>query len=654
MPNINLTIDDKIATLTFDREGSSANLFDTATLDELASKIDAIQRESDLTGLIIVSAKPNIFIAGADLKQLSTAKGEQLSEMITVGQQVFNRIADLPITTVAAIHGACVGGGFELALACDWRVASDGSATRIGLPETQLGILPAWGGSTRLPDLIGLQDALKLILAGKIVKAPDAKRRGLVDSVVPHEHLITEATKCVGKGKRHLTHNPLTHNHGVAAITRRLAHSDLMEKTGGHYPGPEAALEVVANSIGESRDVSLKAEHDAILRLSELPETAQLIRLFFLQERARKHQHTTAEPRSIHRAGVIGAGVMGSGIAYWLSTRRFEVTLQDINESAIAHGLDLIQHLYDEATKRHVLTNHESARGRDRIHTANSVAPLTNCDFVIEAAVEDISIKKTIFANLAARSRPDTLLATNTSALPIRDLIPHVSHPERLLGLHFFNPVHRMQLVEVVRTDTTSDETIATAVAFVRKIGKLPIVVKDSPGFLVNRILMPYLVEAATLFERGGDPADIDSAMTEFGMPMGPLRLLDEVGLDVAQHVAETLAAAFPDRMHVPGIVGKLLENGHAGRKSGSGFYNYDDDDNTANAIALDLCEETIPIPNDTQERLAQLMTDEAQRCLDEGIADSADDIDLAMVLGTGYPAFRGGPMQYKPVSSAD
>ncbi|MFC7336224.1 3-hydroxyacyl-CoA dehydrogenase NAD-binding domain-containing protein [Haloferula chungangensis] len=646
MPNITLSFEDTLAVLTFDREGSSANIFDTQTIGELSSMIDRLQDATHTTGLIICSAKPTIFVAGADLKELTSLRGEALSQMIKAGQNVFNRIADLPFTSVAAIHGACVGGGFELALACDWRVASDSSKTRIGLPETQLGILPAWGGSTRLPDLIGLQDALKVILSGKLSKASAAKHKGLVDETVPVEHLMSEAKKYVTKGKRHLTHNPLTHNHGVAAIARRMAHAELIEKTRGHYPGPEAALEVVANSIGESRDVSLKSEHDAILRLSELPETKQLIHLFFLQERARKHQHSTAEAKSVRRLGVVGSGVMGSGIAYWLSSRGLQVTLQDISHEALAHGMESIRHQYAEATKRHIFTKIESARALDRIHPSGGGANLRNCDLIIEAAVEELSIKQKIFADLSSHSRPDTLLATNTSALPIHHLIPHVSHPERLLGLHFFNPVHRMQLVEVVRTETSSDETVATAVAFVRKIGKLPVVVKDSPGFLVNRILMPYLVEAASLFERGGDPDDIDSTMLDYGMPMGPLRLLDEVGLDVALHVAETLSAAYPDRMRVPGIIRKLVEAGFVGRKAGSGFYNYDDDDDTTNAAALDLCEETIPIPLDTQQRLADLLTDEAQRCLDEGIAESADDINLAMVLGTGYPAFRGGPLQ--------
>ncbi|MFD2255791.1 3-hydroxyacyl-CoA dehydrogenase NAD-binding domain-containing protein [Luteolibacter algae] len=646
MSNITLTYVNTTAVLVFDRADSSANVFDSATLAELGERLDELALQPEITGLLIRSAKPGIFIAGADLKELSTARGEKLSRLITTGQTLFNRIADLPYPTVAAIHGACVGGGYELALACDWRIASDASATKIGLPETQLGILPAWGGTTRLPDLLGLQDALPVILSGKLHSAADAKRKGLVDEIVPAEHLKAHALTYIEKGKRHLTHNPIIHNQAVAALTRVQAHKELLKKTRGHYPGPEAALEVAVASIGHTREKSQQAEREAIEKLAPLPQTAQLIRLFFLQERARKHRHTMADPRPVHRAAVIGAGVMGSGIAYWLSTRKIETILQDVSDAALAGGMENIRKLYDEAGKRHVFSRNQVARGLDRIHPTSDRVPLGNCDLVIEAAVEELSIKKRIFADLASRCADDTILATNTSALPIHELASGVPHPDRLVGLHFFNPVHRMQLVEVVRTDFTSDETLSTAVAFVRGIGKLPVVVRDTPGFLVNRILMPYLVEAAALFEQGGDPGEIDKAMLDFGMPMGPLRLLDEVGLDVAMHVARTLAAAFPNRMEIPRVVEKLLDAGHIGKKGGSGFYVYDDASPAVNAEAISFQTGTEDAPHDTREILASLMTSEAERCLEEGVAETAEDIDLAMVLGTGYPPFRGGPLE--------
>ncbi|MCW1916095.1 3-hydroxyacyl-CoA dehydrogenase NAD-binding domain-containing protein [Luteolibacter sp. GHJ8] len=634
--------------LTFDREGSSANIFDRPALVELSEKLDALSAHPELAGLIIRSAKPSIFIAGADLKALSSAHGEELRDLIELGQATFDKLAHLPYPTVAAIHGACVGGGLELALACDWRVASDEKATKIGLPETQLGILPAWGGTTRLPRLIGLPAALPLILAGKIMPAKAARAKGIVDAVVPQEHLEEHALVLLQKGKRHAKPHLLIHNPLVAPLIALKARADLKKKTHGLYPGPEAALEVAAKSCYGPVHAGFEREREAILQLAERPETHQLLRLFFLQERAKKHKIVAADPQPVGRCAVIGAGVMGAGIAYWLSTRGHEVILRDLDDAALAKGMKSIAKGYDEARKRRVLTPTEAARGIDRILPSSVPVPLDRCDLVIEAAVEKLDIKRKVFADLSARTRPDTILATNTSALPVHELAEVITHPERLVGLHFFNPVHRMQLVEVVRTPQTSDATLATAVGFVRSIGKLPVVVRDSPGFLVNRILMPYLVEAASLFERGGDPEELDDDMLDFGMPMGPLRLLDEVGLDVAAHVARTLADAFPERMKVPDLLDKLIAKGHLGRKSGSGFYIYEGHRTRPNLEALALRSGTEPLPADTARHLARCMSEEARLCLDEHVAETADDIDLAMVLGTGYAPFRGGPLQYE------
>lgn len=648
MPNISLSTPDGLAAITFDREGSGANLFDRATLMELGEILGQIEKDSTIKGVMIRSAKPSIFIAGADLNVLANAAGDDLRSLIELGQNTFNRLEDLRVPTVAAIHGACAGGGLELALACDWRIASDSKKTKIGLPETQLGILPAWGGSTRLPRLVGLPTALSLILGGKLLPAKAAKHKGVVDAVVPQEHLEVFAATWLARGKRQLPGHWPQHSALAVPLIRKKAESALRARTRGLYPGAQAALEVVTDSVRQTREQSLRAERDAIVRLSALPETRQLLRLFFLQERAKKHRHTQAEPRPVKNAAVIGSGVMGSGIAYWLSTRGLNVILCDIAEDAVAKGMKSITKLYRDAVSQRVFSPVEAERGLDRIHATAESIPLHRCDLVIEAAVEELPIKKKIFADLSSRVSPQTVLATNTSALPIHELASVISHPERLLGLHFFNPVHRMQLVEVVRTPATSDETLATGVAFVRSIGKLPVVVRDSPGFLVNRILVPYLVEAARLFDAGGDPEALDREMLDFGMPMGPLRLLDEVGLDVAVHVAKTLAAAFPDRMTVPAIAEKLMERGHLGRKSGKGFFRYDGSHHSPDPEALALRSGHTPLPADTRDHLAGLMTIEAKLCLAEGVAETADDIDLAMVMGTGYAPFRGGPMQFR------
>lgn len=648
MNHLHLQLDGSHAVLTFDREGSSANLFDRPALVELSDKLDILAAHPEVTGLLIRSAKPAIFIAGADLKVLSSAEGDQLRELIELGQSAFRKLSKLHCTTVAAIHGACVGGGFELALACDWRIASDASVTKIGLPETNLGILPAWGGTTRLPRLIGLPAALPLILGGKILTAGAAKAKGVVDAVVPREHLESHAATCFARGKRPPKLHLLYHNPVALPLVRWRAGKALMEKTRGLYPGPIAALEVAANSCLGTIDAGLQREKEAVLRLARLPQTHQLLRLFFLQERAKKLRVVDAEPRRVGRCAVIGAGVMGAGIACWLSSRGHEVVLRDVDDDALARGMRSIARNYDEAAKRRVMSRTEAARGMDRILPSSAAVTLNRCDLVIEAAVERLDIKQKIFAELASISRVDTILATNTSALPVHELASVISNPERLVGLHFFNPVHRMQLVEVVRAGTTSDETLATAVAFVRSLGKLPVVVRDTPGFLVNRILMPYLVEAAALFEQGADPRTIDDAMLDFGMPMGPLRLLDEVGLDIGVHVAQTLAAAFPERMGVPDLLRTLVDQGHLGRKSGSGFYQYEGSRVTPNPAALGLQQRPGSTPGGIAARLADAMQQEARRCLDEKVAETADDIDLAMVLGTGYAPFRGGPLQYK------
>lgn len=647
MPNVTLQIAKRIATITFDRGGSSANLFDRATLDELAAILRTVEAKHDLDGVLLRSAKPGIFIAGADLNALQSADESDLRDLIELGQQTFNLLDDLRVPTVAAIHGACAGGGLEVALACDWRVASDDPRTKIGLPETQLGILPAWGGTTRLPALIGLPKALAAILSGKLHAAKEARAKGLVDAVVPSQHLESHALTLLQRGRRKPRIRPFAHHRIGASLIHRKARKSLLEKTRGHYPAPEAALDVACASVTRTRQESLDAERDAFTRLAGLGETKQLIRLFFLTERAKKHRHVETPPGIVRTAAVIGSGVMGSGIAYWLSTRGIPVILQDVDHAAIARGMNSIANLYSQARKRRVFTPTEAARGIDRIHPAADKVPLHRCDMVIEAAVEDLEIKKKIFADLAERTAPGTILATNTSALPIHELASVIDHPGRLIGIHFFNPVHRMRLVEVVRTATTSDQTLATGVAFVRSLGKIPVVVRDSPGFLVNRILMPYLVEAANLFQSGASIESIDRAMLAFGMPMGPLRLLDEVGLDVSLHVARTLAAAYPDRMRVPDLLERMVDKGLLGRKSGTGFYQHKHGKTRPASEPLALRGTPAAPPADIANHLAAMMARETRLCLDEGVANNADDIDLAMILGTGYPPFRGGPMQF-------
>jgi 3-hydroxyacyl-CoA dehydrogenase/enoyl-CoA hydratase/3-hydroxybutyryl-CoA epimerase len=643
----------QIRVLTFDRPGSSANIFDRATLLELEKELEFIAGSSNLKGLVLTSAKPAIFIAGADLRSMSEGSPEDIRELVELGQRVMNRLASLQIPTVAAIHGAAVGGGYELCLACDYRVASTDRATKIGLPEIQLGLLPAWGGSTRLPRLVGLIKALDVILAGKTLAAKQARKCGMVDELAPAEYLVDVAARMLARGKRRLQNHRFTNNRLIAGVLRRKLHTQLRKKTRGHYPAVLKALEVVTRGVSKSIPKSLALERDGILELVQTEACRNLVRMFFLQENAKKlslpgnDRNSTTQLKPVGLAAVIGAGVMGAGIAQWLSARRLRVILRDINAEQVAKGMASISKLYQEGCKRHVFTPKEARDGMDRIYPAPGEVPLRRADLVIEAAVENLEMKKKIFQGLDEVVGEDTILATNTSALPVSELAAATRRPERVLGLHFFNPVHRMQLVEIVAARQTAPEVLQRSLRFVQQIGKLPVIVKDSPGFLVNRILMPYLIGAGKLFEAGASVAEIDEAMLEFGMPMGPLRLLDEVGIDVALHVAKTLAEAYRDRMVLPEILGRMVQSNLLGRKAGCGFYVHPKGKDPRANPAVDHHTHHGMTMASLQSRMVYLMLNEAARCLEEQVVREPAEVDFAMIMGTGFAPFRGGPLRY-------
>ncbi len=645
--------DDGICVLTFDRPDSPANIFDRATLEELDGHLAALaQSDLGMRGLVIISAKPSIFIAGADLRSIEQMSREELRSFIELGQRAFSRIAALTVPTVAAIHGAAVGGGFEIALACDWRIATADRTTKIGLPETKLGIVPAWGGSTRLPRLIGLPAALDIILGGKTLAAKPALKRGMIDALAPREHLMEAALGLLKNGKRpHAWAHSGAVNRLAATVLGAKARRDVMAKTRGHYPAVQKALEVVlASSSGEVSD-GLDLERDAIMDLANSPVARNLIRLFFLQDRAKKLSIPVENAGApVVSAAVIGAGVMGSGIAQWISARGSRVVLRDIDAGRVAAGMANVARLYEAGVKRHTFTALEAREGIDRISPAPSEVPLHGVDLVIEAAVEKMEIKKAVFRRLDDLTREDAILATNTSALSISELASATRHPGRVVGLHFFNPVQQMQLVEVIVGRETAPAVAQRALRFVQKMGKLPVLAKDSPGFIVNRILLPYMIEAAHLFRSGSSVREVDEAMLEFGMPMGPLRLTDEVGIDVAEDVARTLSTAFPDRMRIPETLPALMEAGMLGKKAGKGFYLHRKGKDAAPNPGVDALRpregEALGRP-ELERRMVLLMVNEAARVLEEKVAESADDIDFAMVMGTGFAPFRGGPLRY-------
>jgi len=648
--------DDHICVLTFDRPESGANIFDDATLDELNEHLDFIENDAGLRGLVIASAKKTIFVAGADLKTLlQQAQAGDMRAFIAKGQQTFSRLADLKIPTVAAIHGASAGGGYEVTLACDYRIGSDDPATRIGLPETTLGLIPAWGGCTRLSRLIGVEKAAEVILKGKLYSAQEALKLGLVDEIARRDQLLDVARKKLEEGKRKPSAAP--------EPTKEIS----VRRTSGN-PAPAQALEIINQTLRISPDQSLRMELDAIVDLGKTESSQNLIRNFFLAEKYKKGTSRTPAERVVH-AAVIGAGVMGSGIAQWLSSRGVTVILRDIAREQIDRGLANIEKIYADAVKRGLMTEQKAKEGRARIVASTAPMELRDVQFVIEAASEKMNIKKEVFSELAMEAGPKTVIATNTSALPVNVLAEVTVSPEHVVGLHFFNPVSRMKLVEVVIAKETSEETRARSVAFVRQIGKLPVIVHDSPGFLVNRVLFPYLLDAAELFERGLDADKIDSALVQWGMPMGPLRLIDEIGVDIAVDIGNTLEKAYGRRDDVSAVLLWLRDGQMLGRKTGAGFYKYEGKAQTRNDSlsqwrrALHGEPEGAEGPNippdwhrdprlrlndeELARRLIFLMVNEAARCVEEKVVESAEDADYGMILGTGFAPFRGGPLRY-------
>jgi 3-hydroxyacyl-CoA dehydrogenase/enoyl-CoA hydratase/3-hydroxybutyryl-CoA epimerase len=648
-----------ICVLTFDRPESGANVFDAATLDELNEHLDALEKDTSLRGLIITSAKKSIFVAGADLKTLlQAAKTDDMRRFIERGQHIFNRLANLKIPTIAAIHGASAGGGYEVALACDYRVASDDPATRIGLPETGLGLLPAWGGCTRLPRLIGAAKAAEVILKGKLYSAQEALKVGLVDEVAPRDQFLDRAREKLRAGKRKM-------ESGTPATP---GSQELVPPKSGGNPALERAYGIINKTLSISPEESFQMELDGIVDLGKTESTQNLIRNFFLAEKYTKGTSRIQSDKIVH-AAVIGAGVMGSGIAQWLSSRGVTVILRDVAREQIDRGLANIEKIYADAVKRGLMSEEKAKQGRARICGSTAPMELRDVQFVIEATSEKMEIKQQVFRELAMEAGPKTIVATNTSALPVSELADVTVSPEHVIGLHFFNPVSRMKLVEVVIAKQTSEETRDRSLAFVRQIGKLPVIVRDSPGFLVNRVLFPYLLDAAELFESGVDAKRIDSALLEWGMPMGPLRLIDEIGVDITIDIGNTLEKAYGLRDHVPIVLLWLRDQQMLGRKTGAGLYNYDGKSQKPNDSLVKWRRglhgepegvEGPNIPPDkyrdprlrfNDERLAHrlvfLMVNEAARCVEEKVVNSPEDADYGMILGTGFAPFRGGPLRF-------
>ena len=656
---------DGVAWLLFDDPDRKVNVLTAAVMERLNALLDELESaaaEGVAKALVVASGKDGSFIAGADVDEIAgITDPSEGREAASQGQSVFQRIADLGIPTVAAIDGTCLGGGTELALACDVRIASDRDETRIGLPETRLGILPGFGGTTRLPRLVGLPAAADIILAGKSVDARKAQRIGLIHERMHPGVLDRRANEIAlelaagGTAPSRAKPGLLQRAAEATPLGRKLildqARKQVMKQTRGKYPAPLRAIEVMRQSAGKPMARALELEAEALGDLIVTDVSKNLIHVFRLMEGAKK-AGPAVDPRPVERVAVLGAGVMGGGVAQLLAYRGLSVRLKDIQQGALSTGLRHAREMFDKLVSRRKLKEREAADMMGAISPSLDYGGFGTIDLVIEAVVERMNVKKDVLRETEAEVREDAILTSNTSSLSITEMQGALERPERLAGMHFFNPVHRMPLVEIIRGEATSDEAIATVVALTKRLGKTPVIVKDGPGFLVNRVLTPYLNEAGYLLAEGAAIAEIDDALVDFGMPMGPLRLLDEVGLDIARHAGETMHDAFGERLATSPALVALEGTDRLGRKNGLGFYVYEDgrekhpDPEIYTLIGGSQARSGIP-PRVIVDRCVLPMVNEAARILEDGIARSPGDVDLAMITGTGFPPFRGGLLRW-------
>jgi 3-hydroxyacyl-CoA dehydrogenase / enoyl-CoA hydratase / 3-hydroxybutyryl-CoA epimerase len=635
---------DGIVVLTIDRAGSSVNTFAREVLDELNEVVERLSFELP-RGVVIRSGKAAGFIAGADIREFeSYAKTGSVLDAISFGQRVLQNLARLRCPSVAAIHGHCMGGGTELALACRFRVASRDPSTRIGLPEVKLGIFPGWGGSARLPYLIGAPKALEFMLSGRAASAEQARSMGLVDAVTSNEMLIERAKEII----RHPPTRALpqrmeawaTNTWPARQILAPLVRKQTAAKARpDHYPAPFALIETWRR--GGSLAQRLKNEARAVARLAQTSTARNLIRVFFLQERL-KGLGAGIE-HGIGHVHVIGAGVMGGDIAAWSALRGFQVTLQDREMKYIEPALVRARELFAKRLKTAQRIDSALARLAADVEGKG----VASADLVIEAIFENAEAKEALYRKAEPEMKAGALLASNTSSIPLDELRKAVAQPGRFLGLHYFNPVALMPLVEIVRHDQLDPAAEKRALAFCKAIDKLPVPVKGTPGFLVNRILMPYMLEAVRLYGEGVPGPVLDKAAKKFGMPMGPIELADTVGLDVAASVGRELSGFL--KLEIPKGMESLLESGKRGKKDGEGFYKWENGKPVKPEV-----DPGYSAPDDIEDRMILPMLNEAVACVHDGVVDDADLCDAGVIFGTGFAPFRGGPIQHIRDTGAD
>ncbi len=657
-----LTIDEQnIAWLAIDVPGEKMNTLQAAFAQEMQEVFATLEaQKTSLKGMVIHSLKPDNFIAGADVRMLNACQSASEAQALAKqGQEMFQTLSDLPFPVVAAIHGPCLGGGLELALACHYRVCSDADITRLGLPEVQLGLLPGSGGTQRLPRLIGLLPSLDLILTGKQLRAKKAKQLGVIDACVAETILLDVAKKYVldNSGKKR-------HQANTSAKEKLISHTQLgrklifdqaakktKQKTRGNYPAADAILEVIRHGLDRGLKAGLELEAKRFGDLVMSSESKALRSIFFATTEMKKETGSDAKPQTVKRIGVLGGGLMGAGISHVsVAKAKVPVRIKDVSNDGVLNALNYNYKLFDKQRKRRILSKAQMQTKMAQLSGGIDFTSYQHIDVVIEAVFEDLTLKQQMVADVEANAKTSTIFATNTSSLPIQKIAAKAARPENVIGLHYFSPVEKMPLVEVIPHQTTSQETIATVVALAKKQGKTPIVVKDCAGFYVNRILAPYMNEAAQILMAGESIEKIDTALLDFGFPVGPITLLDEVGIDVGSKIMPILVQELGPRFQGPDVFDLLLNDNRKGRKSGKGFYTYKGKKKEIDKSIYKLLKITPDAKQSDKEialRCVLLMLNEAVRCLDEGVIRCARDGDIGAIFGIGFPPFLGGPFRY-------
>lgn len=662
-------LDSGDAELIFDLQGESINKLSTAVILELGEAVEAIKARSDIKGLLLSSAK-DAFIVGADITEFHGIFGESedfLVEMNLKVHTLFNAIEDLPFPTVTAINGLALGGGCEMLLTTDFRVMAD--SAKIGLPETKLGIIPGWGGCVRLPRLIGADNAIEWIAGGTENKADAALKVGAVDAVVSKDQVRAAALDILAEARagnldwqarRDEKKSPLRLNPIESMMVFETAKGFVAGKAGPHYPAPVEAIKAIQKGATQSREKAQETEAKAFAKMARTDVCFNLVGLFLNDQLVKKKASAyEKQVQPVKKAAVLGAGIMGGGVAYQSASKGTPIMMKDINEAALQLGLKEASKLLGKQVERKKITPAQMAEALGRIRPTLSYGDFADVELTVEAVVENPKVKAAVLAELEDKVAEDAIITSNTSTISITSLAQNLKRPENFCGMHFFNPVHRMPLVEVIRGEKSSEKAIAATVTYAKQMGKTPIVVNDCPGFLVNRVLFPYFGGFIGLVEHGADFRRVDKVMEKFGWPMGPAYLLDVVGLDTAVHANDVMAEGFPDRMKRDGktVLNVMYESGRLGQKNDTGFYKYEEDrkgkpkkvnDETTDALIQPLLKETRELTD--EQIIARMMVPlclETVRCLEDGIVETPAEADMALIYGIGFPPFRGGALRY-------